>query len=212
MGLETGTYISDFVLTNPTGADDRSTSDDHHRLIKAFVQQTFPNLNGAVTGTPADLNKLAGFTGTQADLNKLPAIVGTGKIDALDTGTIVTFQMTTAPTGWTKLTTHNNKSLRVVSGTAGSGGSNAFTTVFGAGKNTASYTLLTADVPAHTPTVNISRGSSSYSNSSSIIMMSSSSVGSGSLSGSSVGGGGGHLHGITNMNLQYVDLILASKA
>ena len=38
------------------------------------------------------------------------------------------FQQTSAPTGWTKVTSGvDNKALRVVSGTAGSGGSNAFT-------------------------------------------------------------------------------------
>jgi hypothetical protein len=41
------------------------------------------------------------------------------------------FQQTSAPTGWTKSTTHNNKALRIVSGSASSGGSNAFTTAFG---------------------------------------------------------------------------------
>ena len=36
-----------------------------------------------------------------------------------------------APTGWSKVTTHNNKTLRVVSGTGGGqGGSTAFTSVF----------------------------------------------------------------------------------
>ena len=47
------------------------------------------------------------------------------------TGTAMLFQQTSAPTGWTKSTTHNNKALRVVSGTASSGGSTAFTTAFG---------------------------------------------------------------------------------
>jgi hypothetical protein len=45
-------------------------------------------------------------------------------------GTRVLFQQTAAPTGWTKDTTHDNKALRVVSGTVGSGGSVAFTTAF----------------------------------------------------------------------------------
>ena len=41
------------------------------------------------------------------------------------------FQQTSAPTGWTKITSGvNNKALRVVSGSAGSGGNIAFTTVF----------------------------------------------------------------------------------
>ena len=47
-------------------------------------------------------------------------------------GTKMIFQQTSAPTGWTKVTSSvNNKALRVVSGTASSGGTNAFTTAFG---------------------------------------------------------------------------------
>ena len=46
------------------------------------------------------------------------------------TGTALLFQQTSAPTGWTKSTAHDNKALRVVSGTAGSGGSVGFTTAF----------------------------------------------------------------------------------
>jgi hypothetical protein len=49
---------------------------------------------------------------------------------AFDSGTLMLFQQTAAPTGWTKSTTHNNKALRVVSGTASSGGTVAFTTAF----------------------------------------------------------------------------------
>lgn len=46
-------------------------------------------------------------------------------------GTLMLFQQTAAPTGWTKQSTHNDKGLRVVSGTASSGGSTNFSTVFG---------------------------------------------------------------------------------
>jgi len=49
MGLETGTYISDLIATNPVGAtDDRATADDHLRLIKAVLQNTFPTANSAI--------------------------------------------------------------------------------------------------------------------------------------------------------------------
>lgn len=45
-------------------------------------------------------------------------------------GTRKFFFQANAPTGWTKVTTHNNKALRVVSGTGGgSGGTTNFTTV-----------------------------------------------------------------------------------
>ena len=42
-----------------------------------------------------------------------------------------TFYQNTTPTGWTKVTDHNNKALRVVSGNGGgSGGTNSFTSTF----------------------------------------------------------------------------------
>lgn len=56
MSLETGNYISDLVITNPTGLDDRSQGDDHIRLIKKVLKQTFPNIDGPVTGTDEQLN------------------------------------------------------------------------------------------------------------------------------------------------------------
>jgi hypothetical protein len=49
---------------------------------------------------------------------------------AFPSGTVMLFIQTAAPTGWTKSTTHDNKALRIVSGTAGTGGSVAFTTAF----------------------------------------------------------------------------------
>lgn len=51
-------------------------------------------------------------------------------VEAFASGTVMMFVQTAAPTGWTKSTTHNDKALRVVSGTASSGGSSAFTTAF----------------------------------------------------------------------------------
>jgi hypothetical protein len=45
--------------------------------------------------------------------------------------TVWTFYQANAPTGWTRSTAHNNKALRVVSGTGGgSGGSGSFTSIF----------------------------------------------------------------------------------
>ena len=53
---------------------------------------------------------------------------------SIPSGTVMLFVQSAAPTGWTKSTTHNNKALRVVSGTVSTGGNAAFTTAF------ASYT------------------------------------------------------------------------
>jgi hypothetical protein len=56
MALETGTYISDLVATNPAAPDGLNQADDHMRLIKSTIKTTFPNINAAVTTTPANLN------------------------------------------------------------------------------------------------------------------------------------------------------------
>ena len=53
MGLETGTYVSDLVITNPLASDLRSQGDDHLRLIKKVLQNSFPkDLRGV--STPLD--------------------------------------------------------------------------------------------------------------------------------------------------------------
>ncbi len=60
------------------------------------------------------------------------------KYDILDQGTVSVFFQNAAPTGWSKVTSHNNKALRVVDGTnisgGGSGGSNSFTSAFPSSK------------------------------------------------------------------------------
>jgi hypothetical protein len=66
-----------------------------------------------------------------------------GNISAFPAGTAMLFIQTTAPMGWTKDTTHNNKAIRIVTGTASSGGSTAFTSVF------AARTIAQANLPAH---------------------------------------------------------------
>lgn len=64
MPLESGTYISDLVATNPPGTDGKSQGDDHLRLIKTTIKNTFPNINAAVTPTPTELNQLANINAT----------------------------------------------------------------------------------------------------------------------------------------------------
>lgn len=72
MGLETGTYISDLVTTNPTATDQKSLGDDHIRLLKTCVKNSFPNLSAAVTVTAADLNLLSGQA-TSGEISKVIA-------------------------------------------------------------------------------------------------------------------------------------------
>ena len=56
MGLETGTYISDLVVSNPAATDGLAQADDHLRLIKSTIKNTFPNITGAISATDTELN------------------------------------------------------------------------------------------------------------------------------------------------------------
>ena len=67
---------------------------------------------------------------SSSTVNFTNATVSGLNISAFPSGTRLLFQQTAAPTGWTKDTTHNNAALRVVSGTAGSGGTVNFTSAF----------------------------------------------------------------------------------
>ena len=150
-----------------------------------------------------------------------------------DAGTLMLFQQTAAPTGWTKQTTHNNKALRVVSGTASSGGSVAFTTAFASQTPTGSVTitsvtgsagattLSTAQMPAHNHTRTRSQTVISSPNGYGILYGSNAG---GAFASDNTGGGGSHNHPFSftsgagtfsgsaiDLAVQYVDLIIASK-
>lgn len=54
MALETGNYIGDLVVANPTPADPKSLGDDHFRLIKSVLRISFAGFAGAVLITGTD--------------------------------------------------------------------------------------------------------------------------------------------------------------
>jgi len=148
----------------------------------------------------------------------------------IPTGTKMLFQQTAAPTGWTKDTTHDNKALRVVSGSASSGGTVAFTTAFASkavSGTVGSTTLTTAQIPAHEHDVQGPTGhslASQYGANSgrfATFSFSPSSVNSGNTYGDrnwysvASGGSGSHNHSFTgtaiDLAVSYVDLIIATK-
>jgi len=122
---------------------------------------------------------------------------------AFPAGTKLLFVQTSAPTGWTKDTDQNNKALRIVSGAAGAAGSTPFTTVFGSGKITGSHALSTSQIPAHTHT-------SAVFPSGRTVAIGPGATSSDSGSTGPTGGGGGHTHTLS-LNIQYVDVIKATK-
>jgi hypothetical protein len=88
------------------------------------------------TGTPAGPTASAGTNTTQLATT---AFVTTAVANAepFPSGTSMLFQQTSAPTGWTKQTTHDDKALRIVTGSVGTGGSVAFSTALGSGATVA---------------------------------------------------------------------------
>jgi len=158
---------------------------------------------------------------------------------SIPSGTKMLFQQTTAPTGWTKDTTHNNKSLRIVNGSVGTGGTNSFTNAFNSSKtvsgttatstvtitgSTAGHSITQAQLPDITisPTQRaktedkgtLNRGSSSGSGASyeflDIELGGSNQAHSHSVNITS----GSHSHTFSdsfNLDVQYVDFIIATK-
>lgn len=144
-----------------------------------------------------------------------------GAAPGIPSGTKMLFQQTAAPTGWTKDTTHNNKALRIVSGTAGSGGATGFTSVFGASKTTGNRTLTSSQIAAHSHTQRIDDDAgNAQTQSRSSATASPSKYGAHvtanlnaiatTLTTASAGGGSSHNHSLS-LDLQYVDVIIASK-
>ena len=119
-------------------------------------------------------------------------------------GTVMLFQQTAAPTGWTKQTALNDYGLRVTSGAVGVTAGTAFSTVF-AQTAVGNTTITTTTMPSHTHT----------SPAPGVTISVVSAVGAavsqpGASTTGSTGGDGAHAHSI-NLTLAYVDVIIASK-
>jgi hypothetical protein len=149
-------------------------------------------------------------------------------------GTLMLFQQDAAPTGWTKQVTHNDKALRVVSGTPGSGGTKAFSTLMATAKAVTGTAITQAQLPvaalsvasivvasggAHTHDVDAARETGLQKSGSGTAVADNSTrttTSDGShthgLSGSVPLGGSGSTHNHTiDLDISYVDLIIAAK-
>ena len=112
------------------------------------------NLGSSGTGATRTITS---STGSNTSITFSAADVGAFPANNIPSGTKMLFVQTSAPTGWTKDTTHNNKALRVVTGTAGSGGNIHFTSAFAnrtvsdtaAGGSVHHHTLSWHEMPAH---------------------------------------------------------------
>jgi len=147
----------------------------------------------------------------------------TAATTAFPSGTVMLFVQSAAPTGWTKSTAHNDKALRVVSGSVSSGGSVAFSTAFASRSLSIDGTTLSiSQMPSHDhPFVRLfGTGSAhgvwstnsgyNYGFYSSIAF--DQNQGYADAAAAAQGGGQSHAHsGSLNMAVQYVDVIICTK-
>ena len=214
----------DVFVTYPA---DRSVFSDGTNIVPETAAILLPSSGGTGQSSLTANNVILG-NGTSAVQFVAPGTNGnvltsngttwtSGSAPGFPSGTAMMFVQTSAPTGWTKSTTHNNKALRVVSGTASSGGSVAFTTAFASqtpAGTVGSTTLSTNEIPSHThqyrSTANsagnygfsrLSNTNTAYSNTNALI--------------ETTGGGGSHNHTFSgtaiDLAVQYVDVIIATK-
>jgi len=149
----------------------------------------------------------------------------------IPSGTVMLFAQTAAPTGFTKnTTTGDNSALRVVTGTASTGGSQGFTTAFASqtptgsvsvtGGSVGNTTLSTPQIPSHSHTLGVAGNTTP-----SAVRLNASPTGPDYIaytSTGSTGGGGAHNHPYSgqsatftgsaiNLAVQYIDVIRATK-
>lgn len=194
---------------------------------------------GATTGafTTLAISNAVSLSGSAGTAGQYLTSAGAGVAPTWQTqspsfpsGTNLLFQQTAAPTGWTKITTYDNYGLRVVSGTATTGGSVGFTTAFSSKSVTgtvattnAGTTLSTSQygLLAHTHTYSrftIAGSASGDIEDGSPLQSTLATVNTSSASDSTVSS---HTHTATstftytgtsmNLAVQYVDVIIASK-
>jgi hypothetical protein len=163
----------------------------------------------------------------------------TGIDSGVPSGTKMMFYQASAPTGWTKSTSHNDKALRVVSGSGGgSGGTHPLTSPpstshnhttsahnHGHNLSASAHTLSTSQMPSHTHDVQPKLGDNNGGpyprttgqNAGSYTYNTSATGGSGSHShglGGSVSSGGGVATGSSGPSQfvpQFIDVIVCSK-
>lgn len=164
-------------------------------------------VNSAPT-TLDQLNELAAAMANDPAFSVTMTTALAGKESRFASGTCLLFQQSAAPVGWTKVVSSNNAALRVVSGAAGSGGSVDFTSAFVNGSVGATG-LTIAQMPSHAHSITVP----TYTETGIGVMASGATTtfdGNITFGTDAVGGGTTHTHTL-NLDVKYVDVIIASK-
>jgi hypothetical protein len=231
--------MSDYIKATNFATKDSLSTGNPNKIIKGTeIDTEFNAIASAVasksdinsptfTGIPAAPTATAGTNTTQ--LATTAFVLANAPSSPIPAGTVILFYQAAAPTGWTQVTTQNDKALRVVSGTGGTaGGTTAFSSVFtnqtvsttistSISGTTGATTLSTSQIPSHTHsyTAVLSSGSGN-----------SEALGALNFGGAdtgATGGGGSHTHSFSGsgsgsgtssavtLNVQYINIIICSK-
>jgi len=159
------------------------------------------------------------MSGIVNQLGAVSGVVGTTSgAGGFESGTKMCFNQTASPAGWTKATSSNDVALRLATGTVGTGGTVAFETALASHTSIATsgavsaHTLSLSQSPSHNHQVPYASGSISPGEWT-LRLNNWTYTGIGAS-----GGGGSHTHSFTqpnigavDMNVSYVDVILAEK-
>jgi hypothetical protein len=88
MALESATYISGLVATNPTSSDNVSDGDNHIRLLKSTIKASFPNITGALSSTHTAIDSAVSIANAATSANSASAVVRRDSSGNFTAGTI----------------------------------------------------------------------------------------------------------------------------
>jgi hypothetical protein len=232
--------MSDYTKATNFATKDTLSTGNPNKIIKGTEIDTEFNAISSAVASKSDINSPT-FTGVPAaptasvgtnttQIATTAFVIANATASPIPSGSVMLFYQANAPTGWTKVTTQNDKALRVVSGTGGgTGGTTAFSTVFAnqtvstsisISGTSGATTLSTSQIPSHTHTwgpqitVGAEGGNSGVANSTTSNSPVDGTTG-------ATGGGGSHTHSFSGsgsgtssavtLNVQYIDIILCSK-
>ena len=117
---------------NIAGAGDNITNLDGSNISQGTINANrIPDASTTAQGVVQLNTSISSTSTTKAATPSAVKAAYDAAIQVIPTGSVMLFYQSAAPTGWTQLTTQNNKALRVVSGSGGgTGGSNTFTSTF----------------------------------------------------------------------------------
>lgn len=205
-------YVDDAISSGGGGGSgglDTTTADTRYVNVSGDTMVGFLTLNA---------NPTSGLhAATKQYVDSVAGSGGGGSTSEFTSGTTIVFYQTTAPTGWTQITSINDRMLRVVS--SGGGGSGGDWTTASVSVTINGHAITVAEMPAHShPLSSVYCQDLNYGSlgNQSLVVENITSSPCTTLTASSVGGGAAHTHGATvtgnsSWRPAYVNVIIASK-